>query len=73
MALRLRSGYSDLRYASTPWHDKPKQQRSRLAASVAFGAGTGLAALGLYLTHAGSWEVWPVVVLAVLFPVQEVM
>jgi hypothetical protein len=44
-----------------------------LAASVAFGAGTGLAALGLYLTHAGSWEVWPVVVLAVLFPVQEVM
>jgi hypothetical protein len=25
-----------------PWHDKPKQQRSRLAASVALGAAFGL-------------------------------
>jgi hypothetical protein len=50
-----------------PWHDKPKQQRSRLAASVALGAAFGLLALSFYLTHTFSWHVWALVVLAVMF------
>jgi drug/metabolite transporter (DMT)-like permease len=52
-----------------PWHDKPKQQRSRFAAYLALGAGSGLVALGFYLTHAGISHVWPFAAGAVIFPV----
>jgi hypothetical protein len=55
-----------------PWRHKPGQQRSRLAASVALGAAFGLYALGQYLTHHFTWWDWAFVVLAVMFPVEEI-
>ncbi len=54
-----------------PWR-QPGQQRARLAASAALGAAFGLYALGHYLTHQFSWWDWAFVVLAVMFPVEEI-
>jgi hypothetical protein len=56
-----------------PWRDRPRRQRSLLAASVALGAAFGLLALGQYLTHARGWAMWAFVVLAVLFPVEGIV
>jgi type IV secretory pathway VirB2 component (pilin) len=56
-----------------PWGNKLKQQLSSLAGSVALGAAFGLLALGFYLAHARSWQVWVFVVLAVMFPVAGII